>query len=136
MNYEQAEKKLAELSANLLAKTLPKFLKKKLTPLPQDEGKATYTKKFKTDDGFVEYEKLKEAIEVGGKAAQEIDRKIRALSSEPGVYTIINEKRVKLLEVKLIPLPSDATCYTLHVSRVIPECKKPMTWEQLKSANK
>ena len=40
MNYEQAEKRLAELSANLLAKTLPKFLKKELTPLPQDETRA------------------------------------------------------------------------------------------------
>jgi len=30
-----------------------------------------------------------------------IERKIRALNPEPGVFTFINEKRVKLLEAKI-----------------------------------
>ena len=95
--YETLNKKLAELGADLLIKTLPKFIKDEITPLPQDENKATYTKKFITEDGYVDLQKDKPAA---------IERKIRALNPEPGVYALMEikseKKRVKFLESELV----------------------------------
>lgn len=105
-SFSDLSKKLAELGGDLLVEILPKFLKKEINPLPQNEVEATYTKKFKTEDGFVDEKLLKEGIEIGGNAAIVIDRKIRALNPEPGVWTILfyknqTKKRLKLLESEI-----------------------------------
>ena len=84
--------KLAELSGNLLVETLPKFLDGKIIPEPQDESHATYTKKFKTEDAFVDLEK---------DDMQVIVRKIKALNPEPGTWTIRDGKRTKILEAEI-----------------------------------
>jgi len=101
--YETLSRKLAELGANLLIKTLPDFVAGKITPLSQDESQATYTKKFSQRDAYVEPQDLEEAENQGGEIAIEIDRKIRALNPEPGTWTIKDEKRMKILEVILTP---------------------------------
>ncbi len=111
--------KLAELGANLLIEILPKFLTGEIKPTPQDESKATYSKIIKTASGFVDLENLKESTKNGGWLAAEIERKIRALNPEPGVYTIINDKRLKILEAELIE-------GKLKIIKVQPEGKKPM----------
>ena len=97
-NYEELEKVLAELGGELLVKTLPKFVKGEVNPLPQNEAEATFTRKFKTEDGFIEPDNLT-AAEGGAdlEKAEEIERKIRAFYPEPGAWTILNEKRTKLL---------------------------------------
>ena len=98
--------KLAELGADLLIETLPDFVVGKITPLPQNESQATYTKKFSTQDAYIEPKDLEEAQEKGGDKAVEIDRKIRALNPEPGTFTLSLSKgglkRTKLLEAKII----------------------------------
>ena len=105
-NYESLMRKLAELGADLLIETLPDFVVGKITPLPQNESQATYTKKFSTQDAYIEPKDLEEAQEKGGDKAVEIDRKIRALNPEPGTFTLILSKgglkRTKLLEAKII----------------------------------
>ncbi|MFA5386415.1 MAG: methionyl-tRNA formyltransferase [Candidatus Paceibacterota bacterium] len=85
------QQKLADLGADLLIETLPKFLNNAIKPVVQDEDKATYTKKFITENGRVD---LKDDPLL-------IERKIRALNPEPGVFTFIDGKRVKLLEAKI-----------------------------------
>jgi len=96
-NYEFLNKKLAELGADLLVEALPKFIKGEINPLFQDESQATYTKKFITEDGYVDLAKDEPII---------IERKIRALNPEPGVWTMMEikseKKRVKLLESELV----------------------------------
>lgn len=100
--YGSLHNKLAELSADLLIKTLPKFAVNKITAQIQNHAKATYTKKINTEDAFIEYETLEKAQEQGGEIAQIIDRKIRALNPEPGTWTINKEEqRIKLLESKI-----------------------------------
>ncbi|MFH1347002.1 MAG: methionyl-tRNA formyltransferase [Spirochaetota bacterium] len=84
--------KLAELGADLLIKTLPKYINGDITPLAQDELQATYTKKIKTEDAFVNLEKDNPI---------EIERKIRALNPEPGTWTMKDGKRMKILEAEL-----------------------------------
>ncbi len=107
-NYEILMKKLAELSADLLINFLRNYenIRKyeKIIGVPQNESQATYTKKFTTEDAFVEPEDLEIARNEfinSPQIAIEIDRKIRALNPEPGIFTIINGQRVKLLEAKI-----------------------------------
>ncbi len=107
--YIELETRLAELSGDLLVKMLPNFLAGKITPSLQDESKATYTKKFITQDAFID-EKYLAAAELGEAQPRQgevepraviIDRKIRALNPEPGTWTLRNGKRVKLLGAKI-----------------------------------
>ena len=103
-NYETLMKKLAELSADLLIEILPNIEEKIKNAMPQDESKATYTKKFKTEDAYIEpidLEKAQNGSANSPQVAVQIERKIRALNPEPGVFTIINDKRIKLLESKI-----------------------------------
>jgi len=92
--FSNLQQRLAELSGDLLVATLPKFLKGEITPLTQDESQVTYTKKFTTEDGYVDLEKDNPVM---------IERKIRALNPEPGVWTLSPSKnvskRIKILEV-------------------------------------
>ncbi len=82
------QEKLAELGTNLLIKILPDYLADKITPQPQDHSQATFTKKFARDDARINWD----------KAAEEINRQIRALNPEPGVWTTWNGKMLKILE--------------------------------------
>jgi methionyl-tRNA formyltransferase len=79
----------------------------------QDESQATFTKKFKTKDGYVTPEDLKEAMNGNIEIAKKILNKIRGLNKEPGVWTIANDlsnkhisikdgERVKILKAKII----------------------------------
>lgn len=100
--YTELMQKLAELSADLLIETLPKFVKGEIKPRPQNESEATYTKKFSAEDGYVKPEDVESAKRGDSPdLAASIARKIRALNPEPGVWTIREGKRVKLLEAEL-----------------------------------
>lgn len=103
MDCKQLSKKLADLGGNLLIETLPKFLAGEIELEPQNESQAAYTKKIKTEDGFIEEGGLERA-ENGRdlEQAKIILRKIRALNPEPGVYTFKNGKRTKILEAEIV----------------------------------
>jgi methionyl-tRNA formyltransferase len=97
-NYLALEAQLAALSADALINVIPDFYAGKLTPHMQDESQATFTKKFITQDGFVDEKDLEDAA---GEKALTILNKINALNPEPGCWTIQNGKRTKLLEAKI-----------------------------------
>ncbi|MGC9611021.1 MAG: methionyl-tRNA formyltransferase [Minisyncoccia bacterium] len=92
--YETLEKKLAEAAGDLLVKIIPGFIGKKIESEPQDENRATYTKKFETKDAQVDLEKDNPV---------EIERKVRALNPEPGAWTMKDGRRMKILEAELNP---------------------------------
>jgi len=101
-NYTELEEKLAEEGGKLLAETLPKYVAGKIAPHPQDEEKATYTKKFSSEDGFVPYEEIgTSGVPRTPDVQTFIHRKIHALNPEPGVWTIKDGKRMKILEADL-----------------------------------
>lgn len=101
-NYTSLEVRLAELAGTLLLEALPPYLDGSLEPKPQDETMVTFTKKFTTEDGFVEPNDLKFAENGDHSFALRIFNTIRALNPEPGVWTKTPEgKRLKLLEVEL-----------------------------------
>lgn len=116
--YEDLEGNLAELSAELLIKTMAEFENGHLKPRTQDESKATFTKKFATEDGFISEAELSAAEHGDAKAAELIIRKINALNPEPGAWTRKNGKRIKLLAGTI-------TQGALKLSKIQQEGEKP-----------
>ena len=100
-DYLTLEAQLAELSARLLVKTVPLLLDGTASPHTQDESRASFTKKFTTENGFVEYSEIDAAIAGGDDKAELIVRTIHAFNPEPGAWTIKDGKRVKLLEAQM-----------------------------------
>ncbi len=94
--YESLEEKLATLGGELVAEIMPMVVNKEIVPTEQNHEEATLTKKFSTEDGFIDSETLKKALEFGGLEAITIDRKVRALAHEPGIWTLENSKRMKI----------------------------------------
>lgn len=94
--YTTLEEKLAELAGNLLIEIIPKFMKGEIKPEMQNESQATFTKKFETKDAQVDLDK---------DDPVEIERKVRALNPEPGVWTLQQVQgkptRMKILEAEL-----------------------------------
>lgn len=90
--YKTLEEGLAQAGAELLTKTIPDYLDGKIVPRQQDHVLATFTKKFKTEEGYVDLQ---------NDDPMTVFRKIRALAHEPGVYTIQNGKRIKIQDAIL-----------------------------------
>ena len=100
-NYEEAEKALADKGALTLIEVIPGIVSGKLELEEQNHKEATFTKKIKTQDGFVDIDDLRLALSGHKEESKKIYRKILALSKEPGVYTEVNKKRIKLIEASL-----------------------------------
>lgn len=96
--FEPLRDELANLGARLLIKTLPKWLAGKIIPKAQNDDEAIYTKKFKKEDGLLDWK----------GSAQEIERKIKALNPWPGTYTYFlwkeNSLRLKILQAQAVDL--------------------------------
>jgi methionyl-tRNA formyltransferase len=96
-NSQTLHDKLAEVGAELLIQVLPKLFAGTLTQQLQDDSKATYTKILTKDDSKIDWQ----------KPAKDIERQIRALNPEPGVYTNYAEKILKILEADVLSIQSD-----------------------------
>ncbi|MCL5006784.1 MAG: methionyl-tRNA formyltransferase [Patescibacteria group bacterium] len=97
--FGELTRDLAEASAELLLENWPRIVANNLKPLPQNESLATLTYKIQTDDGYVPEDELNRALQ--GKSAEDankINRMVRAFNPEPGVYSLISGKRMKILK--------------------------------------
>lgn len=100
--YLELQKRLAKIGGKMIVEALPKFMNSEITSAEQDHEKATLTKKFKTEDGFVSEESFAKALSgENPEEAARVSRIIRALNPDPGVWTLKNGKRIKLLSAKL-----------------------------------
>ena len=91
-NQESLAKRLFKIGAETLTDTLPLYLSKQITPMPQNHQKATFTKLLNRDDGYIEYKALEKAVNQGGPKAVKIERKIRAYHPWPGTFTKLKVK--------------------------------------------
>ncbi len=99
--YEPLMYDLAELSAEALVDILPRFSKGEVNPQSQ-QGEATYTQMFDTDDARLDFAELEKAMAGDDEAAaREIERMVRALNPEPGVFTHLDGKRTKILRARV-----------------------------------
>ncbi len=90
-NYNTLSVKLAKLSADLLIKILPDYQNGSLSPIPQDDPKATYTKIISKDDGRIDW----------NKSAEEIHNIFRAFVSWPGIWTTWEGKKIKVTDCQI-----------------------------------
>ncbi len=110
----QFEDLLATEGGNLLAEVMPEWIKGTVTPEPQDESEATFTKKFNDEDA---------RIDLAGDARQNL-LKIRAFDKGPRAYFISEKgKRVIITEAEMRE-------GQLVIARVIPEGKKEMDYQE------
>jgi methionyl-tRNA formyltransferase len=87
---------LFQTGAQLLLDTLGPWVAGRVAPRPQDEIFSTPTRKLERGDGAVDWR----------VAASELERRCRAFSPWPGLFTKWNGKVLKLLDV--LPLPVTA----------------------------
>lgn len=99
--YITLEEKLARWGAWLLIKTIPDFINGKITALEQNHKQATITKKIKTEDAFIPPHTLKRALSGDIATAETVNRMVRAFTPEPGVWTLKQKKRMKILETRI-----------------------------------
>lgn len=78
--------KLSILGADLLIKTLDKYLNNEISPKEQNHAAATFTKLIAKEDGQINWQ----------ESAEQIEAKIRAFSPWPGVFTYLDGERLKL----------------------------------------
>ena len=92
-DLEAVHDKLCASGAPLLAKTLVEYAEGKITPVPQDHNKATYTTKITTDTAKIDW----------NKTAEEIRNLIYAMSPFPGAwFECDNDTRIKVFRAKVV----------------------------------
>jgi len=85
--YLELEEKLVKLGGKVLREIIIDYLDGKIKTIPQDESKATYTKKISKEDGFLSFD---ESYEIW-------QRKIRALNPWPSTYIKVKSENDFLL---------------------------------------
>ena len=84
--------KLSKLGAELIVEALPMIERGELTPVPQDEEKATKCGKLSKDMGLIDFE----------KDAVSIRNLVRGLNPWPSAYTFLDGKMLKIWDVKVV----------------------------------
>ena len=87
--------KLSLIAACLLGDVLPRWLRGKLTPQPQNEAEVSYSSPLSKQEGEIDWH----------LPAIEIWRRVRAFYPWPGCYTKWRGKQLKVIEV--VPLPGE-----------------------------
>jgi methionyl-tRNA formyltransferase len=89
-NSQMLHDRLAQLGAELLAKTIPDYVAGKIQSQPQPEEGATYAAKIKKEDGQIDW----------NLSAQEIVNRLRAFTPWPGMFTLLKmEPKPQLLKI-------------------------------------
>jgi methionyl-tRNA formyltransferase len=89
--------RLAHAGAKLLVETLDALEEGVVSPVPQEEDKATYAPPIRPIEGQIDWH----------EPAEFIDRLVRSMSPEPGAFTWFRGRRIKI--------------WTAHVTDVPPE---------------
>ena len=135
---EELFERLSVITAELLVNTLADLEKGNITPLKQDEAKASYAPIIKKEMALLDFE---------NKTADEIHNAVRGYYSWPCAYFLLEGKRVKVIKAaaasntdaragtviksddSLIIACKDGTAVELVT--VQPEGSKPMTAKQM-----
>ncbi len=91
ISFEELSKNLSIISSNLLIQTLPEWIHGRIKALPQTESLATFTKILEKEDGRIDW----------NEPAENIERKIRALTPWPGTFTFLDSKILNILKAEV-----------------------------------
>lgn len=114
---------LFTIGAELLTDSLPDYLSGKNKGTDQQKGDEPYARRFTREDGFEPWEHI-----IDPQESDRINRKFRALSPWPGLWTLLRQgsggqgKRLKILGFTHMP------------TLVQLEGKTPVPWEQFTTA--
>lgn len=89
--HKEIEKDLWDLGTKLLIETLPHYISGKIKPKEQNHSQATFTKKLNHEDGRIDW----------SQSAEKIYNQIRALSEEPGAWTMWQNKILNIRQADL-----------------------------------
>ncbi|ADL34725.1 methionyl-tRNA formyltransferase Fmt [Butyrivibrio proteoclasticus B316] len=84
--------KLSALGAELIVETLPKLERGEITPVPQDEDRATKCGKLSKDMGRIQW----------SDDADKLRNLVRGLNPWPSAYTSLNKKSFKIWRAKAL----------------------------------
>ena len=91
-NYGSLSSKLSNIGAQLIVESIEKYSSGDFSPIIQDEKLVTLAPKIKKEEYIIDWK----------KDLTTIDAQIKAFSPHPGAYTMINGKRLKIFEAKMI----------------------------------
>lgn len=83
---------LAQMGADLLIDTLPKYIDGEIKPQPQDDQKATYATRLKKEDGKLDF----------SQPAAFLARMVRAYHPWPGAFQFFDDTRLKILKAHAV----------------------------------
>ena len=110
------EELLAQEGGNLLAETIPFWIKGQITPELQDNTEATFSKKFSSADA---------EVDLNGDPRRELC-KIRAFDKNPRAFYFAEKAGKK---IRVIITDAEVVDGTLKLLKVIPEGKKEMSYD-------
>lgn len=133
-DYKSLICELGKLGGQLTVKIIKDFANLTKNAKPQNDAEATFTKKFKTEDAYIDPDDLENAINGDMEKSKKILNKIKGLNPEPGAWTIAknlsnkhisinNGERVKILQAKII----NEKLVLIQIQR---EGKKPVFFEK------
>lgn len=79
---------LAQMGADLLIDTLPKYIQGEISPRPQDDAEATYAPRLKKSDGELDF----------SQPADLLARMVRAYNPWPGAFHYFDGVRLKVFQ--------------------------------------
>ncbi len=93
-NFFTLSDKLARVSAELINSVIADYVSGKITPLPQDEQQASFTKIITKENGKINWQ----------NPAGEIYNQFRAFFPWPGIWTTWNGKKIKITDCAPVDL--------------------------------
>jgi len=105
--FDQLEKRLIELSKEMVIEFLEKLENGEIHLREQDHTRATYAPLIKKEDLFVDF----------SKGAETVKNKIRAYDSRPGARAFLNGKEVKLFGAMAVDSSNDEPGLIHYIDR-------------------
>lgn len=134
---EQLFERLSEISADLTVSTLKKLEKGEITPVKQDESKASYAPMIKKEMALLDFK---------NSTAEEICFAVRGFYSWPCAFFMLSGKRIKVIKAKVCDKKSQIASQIIEneerfvisckdgsaveLLEICPEGSKPMTAKQ------
>ncbi len=117
INAIELQRELAEMGGKMLADNIPKWVEGKIEAKPQEHPKATYTKKFNKSDGEI----------ILSNDPYKNFLKIQAFAGSVGTYFFVEKMNKKTrVGIKSVEFADGK----LTITRVVPEGKKEMSYEE------
>ncbi len=129
-DYATLSTKLTQEAIKIIERKLPEICAQKYHSLPQDESLATYTplhKNITRQDSYIPLTTLLKATD--GIGSSETYALIRSLSPEPGAWTTVQGKDLKIISCTLIDRK-------LVLNQVQLSGKQPISWKQFSAGYK